>query len=399
MSNISQVVLKSGKDEAIRRFHPWVFSGAIKKIHGAVYDGCIVKIYSNKDEYLGTGHYQDSSIAVRVLAFAPEETDQFSKDFFRQKLLNAYNFRVKTGIANNSKTNVYRLVHGEGDNLPGLIVDFYNNHIVIQCHSIGMHENIQNIADALQEVYNNSLKSIYNKSKETLPAEYAKSSDSQGFLYGKIDAIEVQENGHRFLIDFINGQKTGFFIDQRENRKLLSDYAKDRLVLNTYCYSGGFSVYALRARAQEVHSVDSSRKAMELTDNNVRLNFISDDKHKSIVADTMEYLQQASSKYDIIILDPPAFAKHINVKHNAVQGYKRLNAKAISIIKPGGFLFTFSCSQVVDLNLFRSTVISSAISAGRKARIVHQLTQPADHPINAFHPEGSYLKGLVLYIE
>ena len=399
MQNIAQVILKSGKDDAIRRYHPWVFSGAIKKIHGAVHDGCIVKVYSNKDEYLGTGHYQDASIAVRILAFAPEEPQGFDNVFFKQKLLNAYSLRMQTGIADNTKTNVYRLVHGEGDNLPGLIIDYYNGHVVIQCHSIGMHENISEIADALNEVYNNSLKSIYNKSNDTLPAEYSKNNITTGFIYGSVDAVEVQEYGHRFIIDFINGQKTGFFIDQRENRKLLSDYAKDKTILNTYCYSGGFSIYALRAGAKEVHSVDSSKKAMELTDNNVKLNFVSNDKHKSIVADTMEYLQSPLSEYDIIILDPPAFAKHVNVKHNAVQGYKRLNARAISKIKPGGFLFTFSCSQVVDLNLFRSTVISAAISAGRKARIIHQLTQPADHPINAFHPEGSYLKGLVLYIE
>jgi 23S rRNA (cytosine1962-C5)-methyltransferase len=399
MQSIPQVILKSGKDDAIIRFHPWVFSGAIKKIIGSVYDGQIVHVYSNKDEYLGAGHYQDSSISVRIMAFAPDKPDQFDEDFFYEKLQNALNLRIHTGIANSSKTNVYRLIHGEGDNLPGLIIDFYNFNIVVQCHSIGMHKNIASIASALKKLYGDSIKSIYDKSKDTLPKDYSSNNVSEGFLHGAAEIVEVQEYGNKFLVDFINGQKTGFFIDQRENRKLLSEYAKGKSVLNTYCYSGGFSIYALKAGAQLVHSLDSSKKAMELTDNNVLLNFNSHDNHKSIVADTMEYLETPLMKYDIIVLDPPAFAKHVNVKHNAVQGYKRLNAKAISQIKSGGLLFTFSCSQVVDLQLFKSTVIAAAISSKRKVRIIHQLTQPADHPINAFHPEGSYLKGLVVYVE
>lgn len=396
---IPRIILKSGKDEAIKRFHPWIFSGAIKKIEGNVFDGQIVQIYSNKDEYLGTGQYQDASIAARILAFAPEKPTDFNVDFFYNKLENAFQLRQNTGVANNINTTVYRLIHGEGDNLPGLIIDFYNNHIVIQCHSIGMHKKISVIADALKKLYGESLKSIYNKSSETLPSVYSKNNDTEGFIYGEVDIVEVQEYGHRFNIDFIRGQKTGFFIDQRENRKLLSYYAEGKTVLNTFCYSGGFSVYALKAGAKEVHSLDSSKKAIELTDNNVKLNFFPEEKHKSIVSDTMEYLDDSEIKYDIIILDPPAYAKHVNVKHNAVKGYKRLNQKAISKIKNGGFLFTFSCSQVIDMPLFKSTVISAAINAQRKVRIIHQLTQPADHPINAFHPEGSYLKGLVLYVE
>ncbi len=399
MQNIPKVTIKSGKDDAIFRFHPWVFSGAIKKIQGAVYDGQIVHVYSNKDEYLGAGHYQESSIAVRILAFSPDQPKDFDEKFFYEKLKSAYNLRLQTNLADCETTNVYRLIHGEGDNLPGLIIDFYNFNIVVQCHSIGMHKNIINISEALKKLYGNSLKSIYDKSRETLPSEYSNNNKTEGFLFGDSESVEVQEYGHKFFIDFINGQKTGFFIDQRENRNLLSKYAKNKSVLNTYCYSGGFSIYALKAGASLVHSLDSSKKAMELTDKNVTLNFNSAENHKSIIADTMDYLEKPLTEYDVIILDPPAFAKHVNVKHNAVQGYKRLNAKAISQIKSGGFLFTFSCSQVVDLQLFRSTVISAAISARRKAKIIHQLTQPADHPINAFHPEGSYLKGLVLYIE
>ncbi|MFW5792736.1 MAG: class I SAM-dependent rRNA methyltransferase [Bacteroidota bacterium] len=399
MQSLPQIILKSGKDEAIKRYHPWIFSGAIKKIIGNVSDGKIVQIYSNKDEYLGTGHYQDASIAARILAFAPEKPLDFDEDFFYGKISKALFLRQSTGIANNVKTNVYRLIHGEGDNLPGLIIDFYNNHIVIQCHSIGMHKNINNIAAALKKLYGDSLKSIYDKSGETLPSVYAKENETNRFIVGEIDIVEVQEYGHRFNIDFINGQKTGFFIDQRENRHLLSKYSKGKTVLNTFCYSGGFSIYALKAGAKIVHSLDSSKKAIELTDSNVMLNFISEDNHKSIVADTMEYLDNPLMDYDIIILDPPAYAKHVNVKHNAVQGYKRLNQKAISQIKSGSFLFTFSCSQVIDMNLFKSTVISASIAAKRKVRIIHQLSQPADHPINAFHPEGSYLKGLVLFIE
>jgi 23S rRNA (cytosine1962-C5)-methyltransferase len=399
MSTKTKIILRSGKDDAIKRFHPWVFSGAIKKIHGPQADGSLVEVFSNRDEYLGTGLYQDASIAVRILAFAPQRPDELNADFWQNKLAAAYQLRQATGLTENKDTNVYRLVHGEGDHLPGLIIDHYNGNLVVQAHAIGIHKYRNEIAESLKNIYGDKLKSIYYKSKDTLPGDFSKSEEAEGFLYGETASDIVLEYGHKFEIDFIHGQKTGFFIDQRENRQLLAHYAPEKTILNTFCYSGGFSVYALAAGAKTVESLDSSRKALELADKNVELNFSDTRNHSVILADAVQYIRENQKVYDLIILDPPAFAKHNNVRHNAVQGYKRLNAEAIRQISPGGILFTFSCSQVVNMNLFKSTVIAAAIQAGRQVRILHQMNQPADHPVNAFHPEGEYLKGLVLYIE
>ncbi len=394
-----KVILRSGKDEAVRRYHPWIFSGAIKKTIGPSYDGVHAEVFSNQDEYLGCGIYQDATIAVRLLAFAPERPTQFDQEFWNQKIQLAYELRQLAGLDNHPETNVYRLVHGEGDHIPGLIIDHYNGNLVIQVHSTGLYGYIDAIAEALKRAYGPSIKSIYDKSRETLPETFWSDRSPKGFLFGEASQVEVKENGLRFYIDIISGQKTGFFIDQRENRKLLMRYCKGKRLLNTFCYSGGFSVYGLAAGASEVHSLDSSAKAMELTSKNIDLNFGPEANHTSITNDTVQYLKNTDEKYEVIVLDPPAFAKHVHVKHNAIQGYKRLNQTAIEKIQPGGILFTFSCSQVVDLNLFRSTVMSAAILAGRKARMLHQLTQSPDHPVNMFHPEGQYLKGLVLVID
>ncbi|MFW5757676.1 MAG: class I SAM-dependent rRNA methyltransferase [Bacteroidota bacterium] len=400
MENKTKIILRSGKDEAIKRFHPWVFSGAIKKITGASPEGSLVEVFSNKDEYLGTGLYQDASIAVRMMAFAPERPRELNQLYWQQKLQHAFDLRTAMNLTNNPSTNVYRLVHGEGDHLPGLIIDFYNGNIVIQAHATGIHFYRKQIAHSLQHIYKNTLNTIYYKSKDTLPADFSKNNpDSESFLLGNNEKIIVSEHGNQFEIDFINGQKTGFFIDQRENRKLLAKYVKGKSVLNTFCYSGGFSVYALKAGAKMVDSLDSSQKALDLAEKNVFLNHTPEIPHKTIQSDTLQYLKENALEYELIILDPPAYAKHAHVRHNAVQGYKRLNTEAIRKIKKGGILFTFSCSQVVNMGLFKSTVISAAIQAGRQARILHQMAQPADHPINAFHPEGEYLKGLVLYID
>jgi 23S rRNA (cytosine1962-C5)-methyltransferase len=395
MSTFPKVVLSAGKDDALRRFHPWVFSGAIHKIHGEVADGDVVEVFSSHDEYLGTGHIQNGSIAIRIFSFEQINPDH---SFWKGKILDAFNYRQQIGLVDNPVTNVYRIVHGEGDGLPGLILDYYNGCIVMQAHSIGMHIIRQEIAEVLKEIYGSKLISIYDKSSETLPKQ-PDLDISDSYLYGKSGNTEVLENGHKFFIDWENGQKTGFFIDQRENRKLLEKYSANKNVLNTFCYTGGFSVYALKSGASEVHSVDSSKKAIELTTMNVEKNNIDSSKHKAFQSDVNDFLKDVENKYDVIILDPPAYAKHLDAKHNAIQGYKRINLQAIKQIKKGGFLFTFSCSQVIDKNLFKSTVISAAILSGRKVKIVHQLSQPADHPINAFHPEGEYLKGLVLYIE
>ena len=394
-----KVILRSGKDDAVRRYHPWIFSGAIKKAIGAAYDGAFTEVFSNQDEYLGCGIYQDASIAVRVLSFAPERPVSFDQEFWYSKIRKAYELRQLTGLTNDPETNVYRLVHGEGDHLPGLIIDHYNGNLVIQVHATGLYGYIDNISEALQKVYGNSVISIYDKSRETLPDFFWADKSPKEFMYGHTSQVDVKEHGFRFMIDIVGGQKTGFFIDQRENRKLLMHYCQGKRLLNTFCYTGGFSVYGLGGDASEVHSLDSSARAMELTDKNIELNFGPEAKHTSITDDTIRYLKNTDEAYDVIVLDPPAFAKHVHVKHNAVQGYKRLNQTAIEKIQPGGILFTFSCSQVIDLNLFKATVMSAAILAGRKARILHQLTQSPDHPVNLFHPEGQYLKGLVLVID
>jgi 23S rRNA (cytosine1962-C5)-methyltransferase len=390
----AKVILSSGKDQSIRRFHPWVFSGAIKKIKGEVSEGDIVEVYDNKDEYLGTGHYQIGSIAIRVFSFEKLVPDNI---FWKNKLEKAFQYRTQLGLTNNKNTNVYRLVFAEGDNLPGLIIDFYNGTAVIQTHSIGMHFAKDLIAEALREIYGSGLKAIYDKSAETLPKK-SQVSATNGYLFGGSGENIVIENDCKFHIDWEEGQKTGFFIDQRENRQLVANYSKGKKVLNTFCYTGGFSVYAAKAGASLVHSVDSSKKAIELTDRNMELNGFSS-VHQSFAIDTFDFLKDKDDQYDIIILDPPAFAKHHDVKHNAVMGYKRLNAEAIKAIKKGGLLFTFSCSQVVDTKLFYNTIMSAAIQVGRNIKVMHHLTQPTDHPVNIYHPEGEYLKGLVLWIE
>jgi len=389
-----KVILSSGKDQSVRRFHPWVFSGAIKKILSEVEEGDIVEVYDNKDEFLGMGHTQLGSIAVRMFAFEKVEPGQ---EFWKEKIRSAYNFRKQLGLVDNPNTNAYRLVFAEGDGLPGLIIDYYNGTAVIQTHSLGMHLIKAEIVEALKEIYGSSLKAVYDKSEETLPKK-TELKISNGYLYGeKSSGNEITENGCKFFVDWEGGQKTGFFLDQRENRELLAKYSKGKEVLNTFCYTGGFSVYAGKAGATLVHSVDSSRKAIEMTEKNILLNDIKG--HESFAEDTFDYLDKKPKAYDVIVLDPPAFAKHRDAKHHAMMGYKRLNSEAIKQIKPGGILFTFSCSQVVDKSLFESTVMAAAIIAKRKVRVLHHLGQPPDHPVSIFHPEGSYLKGLVLQVE
>ncbi len=391
----AKVVLKSGKDDAIMRQHPWVFSGAIKKTYGNTQEGDIVDVHNNKDQYLGCGHWQDGSIAVRIFSFEPVEVNL---DFWIERLQNAYKMRDAIGLINNPQTNVYRLVFAEGDGLPGLVIDYYNGAAVIQAHSIGMYLLRHEFTKALQDIYGDQLHTVYCKSKGSLPKSMDQEVENE-FLLGDKESEIVLENGNQFEVNWVSGQKTGFFIDQRYNRELVGDYSKNRKVLNTYCYTGGFSIYALEQGAQLVHSVDSSAKAIDLTDNNVKLNGFEEKIHQAFAIDTMSYLQQMEESYDLIILDPPAFAKHRDVRHKAVQGYKRLNAIAFNKIAKGGILFTFSCSQVVDRRLFESTVLAAAIQSGRKVKILHHLSQPADHPASIYHQEGEYLKGLVLYVE
>lgn len=391
----TKIILKSGKDDAVLRQHPWVFSGAIKKIHGNTQEGDIVDVYNNKDRYLGCGHWQDGSIAVRIFSFEEIEPDY---NFWKNRLVAAYQMREALGLTQSKETNVYRLVFAEGDNLPGLVIDFYNGAAVIQAHSIGMYLLRHDFTRALQEIYGDRLHTVYCKSKESLPKSSAFDTENE-FLFGEKESEIVLENGNKFEVDWVKGQKTGFFIDQRFNRELVGQYAKNRKVLNTYCYTGGFSMYALKENAKLVHSVDSSAKAIDLTDNNAEINGYTKDRHQAFAIDTMSFLQDMKEEYDLIILDPPAFAKHRDVRHKAVQGYKRLNATAFKKIAPGGILFTFSCSQVVDRRLFESTVLAAAIHSGRRVKILHHLSQPADHPASIYHPEGEYLKGLVLYVE
>ncbi|CAN5467635.1 class I SAM-dependent rRNA methyltransferase [soil metagenome] len=396
MKLLPKIWLASGKDHSLKRFHPWVFSGAIKKVEGEVNDGDIVEVFSAKNEFLGMGHYQTGSIAVRIFSFEQVTPDA---SFWEAKIQSAYNFRKRTGVVKDENTNVFRLIYAEGDGLPGLIVDVFQDTAVLQAHSIGMHYAKNEISIGLQKVLGEQLKAIYDKSAETLPPQASENAKNE-YLWGTPGNSQlVLENGHNFYVDWEEGQKTGFFIDQRENRALLGSYAPGRKVLNTFCYTGGFSIYALKAGAQLVHSVDSSKKAIALTDKNVELNGFKEPQHQSFAKDTFEFFKNTEEKYDLIILDPPAFAKSHKVRHNAVMGYKRLNAEAIRKISPGGILFTFSCSQAVDKILFQNTIMAAAIEAGRNIRIMHQLSHPADHPVNIFHPEGEYLKGLVLYVE
>ena len=388
------ITLRNGKEQSVKRLHPWIFSGAIQKISGNPDEGDLVTVYSTDGEFLAIGHYQKSSIAVRILSFNDITIDQ---NFWNERIMSAFNYRMQLGLVNNSETNCYRLVHGEGDNLSGLVIDYYNGTAVVQCHSVGMFKNLDCIVKALQQVMGEQLTAIYNKSEGTLPFK-AGIENKDGLLWGEIKTENALEYGNSFFIDWIQGQKTGFFIDQRENRKLVEFYAKDKTVLNTFCYTGGFSVYALRGGAKKVVSVDCSARAIELTDKTVAMNF-PNAAHESVVSDTFKFLDNNHDEFDLIILDPPAFAKHGKVLNNALQGYKRLNMKAIERIKKGGILFTFSCSQAVSKEEFRKSVFAAAANTKRKVRILHQLTQPADHPISIYHPEGEYLKGLVLQIE
>ena len=390
-----KVYLKAGKEESLKRFHPWVFSGAIARIEGEPEEGEVVDVYTSKKEFIACGHFQIGSIAVRVLTFRQEE---INRDFWKHRLEVALDLRRSLNLVDNPENNTYRLVHGEGDNLPGLIVDVYGQTAVMQAHSAGMHVYRMEIAEALSEVMGDIVKHIYYKSETTLPFK-ADLGPENGFIKGGSPENVALENGLKFHVDWLKGQKTGFFVDQRENRHLLERYSKGRNVLNMFCYTGGFSFYAMRGGANLVHSVDSSAKAIDLTNQNVELNFPGDARHQAYAEDAFRYLDRMGDQYDLIILDPPAFAKHRDALRNALRGYSKLNAKAFEKIKPGGILFTFSCSQVVDKKDFRNAVFTAAAQSGRSVRILHQLTQPGDHPVNIYHPEGEYLKGLVLYVE
>lgn len=388
---IPQVELQSQKIQTIERRHPWIFSGALKRMPEDLVDGTLVEVVDRQRNVLARGHFNHGSIAVRVLTFKDEQIDQ---DFYTRRITAAVNLRRFLNLINDHN-NICRLIHGEGDELPGLIVDFYNGVAVVQCHSVGMHTHIAFIVEGLKQALGKELTAIYHKSKETLPGRVETTDE---YLFGSVEVPHIaHENGVSYYINWETGQKTGFFIDQRENRSLLAQYSAGKKILNTFCYSGGFSCAALKNGATEVHSLDSSKKAIELTDNNVELNKFTE-KHQSIQADAMSFIRDLGETYDIIILDPPAFAKHRDKRHQAVQGYKRLNAMAMQHIKPGGLLMTYSCSQVVDKTLFNNTIIAAAIESGRSVKILHQLHQPADHPINAFHPEGEYLKGLFVQV-
>lgn len=390
---MKKLYLKRGKEESLLRFHPWVFSGAIAQADDDLKDGDLVRVLTNHGDFIAVGHFQMGSIAVRVLSFRDVDIDA---DFWASRLASALKVRQSIGIADNPKNNTYRLVHGEGDNLPGLIIDVYDRTAVMQAHSIGMHLQRKQIAEQLVKVMGSRIDNVYYKSETTLPFM---DDMENGFVYGGSEDNVALENGLKFYVDWLRGQKTGFFVDQRDNRSLLERYSAGKSVLNMFCYTGGFSVYAMRGGAKLVHSVDSSAKAIELTNRNIALNFEGDKRHEAFCEDAFKYLEQAGNNYDLIILDPPAFAKHRGALHNALKGYTRLNNKAFQKIQPGGILFTFSCSQVVTKDHFRNAVFTAAAQAGRKVRILHQLHQPADHPINIYHPEGEYLKGLVLYVE
>jgi len=389
-----KIVLKSGKEQSVKRFHPWIFSGAIKKIYGNPVEGDLVDVFDNKDEFLAVGHYAPSSIAVRILSFKQVVPDL---SFFREKIKMAIDYRKAIGIIGNPQVNVYRLIHGEGDGLPGLIIDYYNGVAVIQMHSVGFYRIRKEITEIIVELLKDQIIAVYDKSEGTIPHM----SDIEGvneFLYGNSGPVTVTENGYRFKIDWTTGQKTGFFIDQRDNRKLLEKYTEGKSVLNMFGYTGGFSVYAMK-NAALVHTVDSSFPAIELANENINLNYGEDKRHESFQVDAFDYLNHIKDQYDLIILDPPAFAKHNNVLANALQGYKRLNMKAIEQVRQGGIIFTFSCSQVVTKENFRKSVFAAAANTGRNVRILHQMSQPPDHPVNIYHPESEYLKGLVIYVE
>ena len=390
-----KIYLKKGKEESLERFHPWVFSGAIHHADSGINEGDVVRVLNANGDFLAVGHYQIGTIAVRVLSFHDVPIDD---TFWYSRLKAAYDMRLSIGIAGNPANNTYRLVHGEGDNLPGLVIDCYGDTAVMQAHSVGIHVCRKVIADNLVKVMDGQVRHVFYKSETTLPYK-ADLRQENGFIIGGSTDNTAMENGLLFHVDWLRGQKTGFFVDQRENRSLLEQYAKDKRVLNMFCYTGGFSFYAMRGGARLVHSVDSSAKAIELTNANVALNFPDDPRHQAFCEDAFKFLDAADDTYDLIILDPPAFAKHRAALHNALKGYTRLNVKAFQRIRHGGILFTFSCSQVVTKDHFRNAVFTAAAISGRKVRILHQLHQPADHPINIYHPEGEYLKGLVLYVE
>lgn len=393
---LKNIILRKGKEESLGRFHPWIFSGAIHHTEGGkLEEGDLVEVLSSDGRFLAIGHWQIGSIAVRVLTFKKQPIDQA---FWQKRLAAALDVRKAIGVAGREDNDIYRLVHGEGDNLPGLVIDVYGQTAVMQAHSVGMHVCRKELAKALKEVMGESLQAIYYKSETTLPFK-AQLGQENGFLLGESHDDVARENGLKFHIDWLKGQKTGFFVDQRDNRALVEHYAKGRKVLNMFCYTGGFSVYAMRGGAELVHSVDSSAKAVELVDANMELNFPGDSRHEAFAEDAFKFMEQMQEKYDLIILDPPAFAKHKDALHNALRGYTKLNCKAFEKIQPGGILFTFSCSQAVNKDQFRMAVFTAAAMAKRKVRILHQLHQPADHPINIYHPEGEYLKGLVLYVE
>ncbi len=389
------VILRKGKEESLKRFHPWIFSGAVHHIEGEPAEGDIVEVLNSEGKFIALGHWQIGSIAVRVLTFKRQEIDA---EFWKKRLASALDVRRSIGVAGTDYNNMYRLVHGEGDNLPGLIIDIYGKNAVMQAHSVGMHVCRMQIAEALKAVMGDDLKAVYYKSETTLPYK-ASLGQENGFILGESDDNVAVENGLKFHIDWLKGQKTGFFVDQRENRALVERYAHGRKVLNMFCYTGGFSVYAMRGGAELVHSVDSSAKAVDLVNANIELNFPGDKRHEAFAEDAFRYLDEMDGKYDLVILDPPAFAKHKDALKNALRGYTKLNARALEKMPSGSILFTFSCSQAVNKDQFRMAVFTAAAMAKRKVRILHQLHQPADHPINIYHPEGEYLKGLVLWVD
>lgn len=398
--DMPRIYLRRGKEESLLRRHPWIFSGAIERVDCSIEgieEGALVDVFTSRGDFIARGHYQIGSIAVRVLSFEQEPIDD---RWWAERISVAREVRRTLSLTENADTDCYRLVHGEGDSLPGLVVDIYGRTAVMQCHSVGMYRSRAAIAAAIRECYGGQITAVYDKSSQTLPFK-ADLGAVDGYLFGRstVERNVVRENGLLYNVDWEHGQKTGFFLDQRVNRDLVRRYAKGRTVLNTFCYTGGFSVNAFAGGAVEVCSIDASERAVQLADENVRLNFGDEVRHTALACDAVEYLKSIGDRYDMIILDPPAFAKHHKVLGNALQGYKRINARALSQIRPGGILFTFSCSQAVSRDLFRTTVFSAAAIAGRRVRILHQLTQPADHPVNIYHPEGEYLKGLVLYVE
>lgn len=391
----AKITLKTGKEQSVKRLHPWIFSGAIKQIQGAPQEGDLVSVYDNHGDFLAWGHYQPSSIAVRILTFEDRLPDV---NFFKEKISNAIEYRRRIGFFDSADTNVFRLVHGEGDGLSGLVVDYYNGTVVFQAHSVGMYLMKDAITQILIDILGDKVQSIYDKSSQTLPFK-ADIEPVDGYLYGQYCSNEVVEHGRKFEVDWENGQKTGFFIDQRENRKLLADYSRGKRVCNIFGYTGGFSIYALSAGAELVHTVDVSKLAIAQTDRNVALNFPDCRNHQGFAMDAFDFFAKTTDKYNVIILDPPAFAKHQSALNNALQGYKRINQRALEQIEKGGILFTFSCSQAVSKEDFRKAVFAASVNAKRNVRILHQLSQPIDHPIGMFHPESEYLKGLVLYVE